>query len=244
MRANFFIDADWPAPPGIQAGTTLRSHGHSLSPYASFNLAEHVGDDPDKVQANRTQLVEQLALPSQPVWLRQVHGKQLLDADKIDVGKIEADGAFTTSKGVVCGVLTADCLPLLMCDRQASCIAAIHVGWRGMAMGIIEQAIQVFSRSADVMAWLGPAIGPLAYEVGDQVRDTFVRQDPRAEAAFQSSVEGKWRADLYALARQRLTDKGVDEIYGGGYCTCQDSVSFYSYRRDGITGRMASLIWM
>jgi len=231
------------APPGVRALVTLRVHpqGHSVAPYASFNLAGHVGDDPAAVAANRAQL--RALLPAEPLWLNQVHGVAVADVAKASPG-ISADASVARAPGLVCAVLTADCLPLLLAARDGSVVAAAHAGWRGLADGVIEATVAAMRMPAGgLRAWLGPAIGPTAFEVGDEVRAAFCRHDARAAAAFDAHGAGKWLCDLYALARQRLAAVGVTQVSGGGLCTYSDAQRFYSYRRDGTTGRMASLIW-
>ncbi|WJW74922.1 peptidoglycan editing factor PgeF [Thiohalobacter sp. IOR34] len=234
---------DWPAPAVVRALTTTRAGGVSRPPYDSLNLADHVGDDPAAVAANRERLRTRLGLPAEPVWLRQVHGTGIVDAARLS-GTAGADGSTTAQPGVVCAVLTADCLPLLLCDRAGRRVAAVHAGWRGLAGGVIEAALDAMDRpGSELLAWLGPAIGPRAFAVGDEVRAAFVAADPAAATAFHREAGG-WRADLYALARQRLAARGVRAVYGGHWCTHEDRARFYSYRRDGDTGRMASLIWL
>lgn len=209
-----------------------------------MNPADHVGDDPEAVAANRARLQQRLALPARPAWLQQVHGITVVDAAAAS-GTPQADAAYACRPGVVCAVLTADCLPLLLCDRDGECVAAIHAGWRGLAAGVIEQAVQALPRpGAALLAWLGPAISPAAYRVGDEVRDTFMAHDRRAAAAFTAAAAAGWHADLYRLARQRLEDCGVTAVSGGGYCSYGEPGRFFSYRRDGACGRMASLIWL
>lgn len=238
-----WITPDWPAPQRVRACSTSRSGGVSGPPFDSLNLAEHVGDDTEKVAENRARLKQALDLPAEPVWLKQVHGTRVVDAAGVS-GAPEADGSYTCESGVVCAALTADCLPLLLCDEQGSCVAAVHVGWRGLSAGVIEEALQHLGDTRQLMAWLGPAIGPHSFEIGFDVRERFMAHDTAAEHAFQSSPAGRWLADLYQLARQRLNAQGVTRIYGGGWCTYSESQRFYSYRRDGVTGRMATLIWL
>jgi YfiH family protein len=249
---NRFITPDWPAPARVRALVTTRAGGVSLGPYASFNLGDHVGDDPGAVAENRARL--RRCLPAGPVWLRQVHGAEVVEADTAE-GVPEADGAVARKPGTVCAVLTADCLPVLFCDQAGSVVGAAHAGWRGLAGGVLEAVVRAIGVPAGrLMAWLGPAIGPQAFEVGEEVRQVFVAQDPEALKAFaphsvpgpQSSACGtqKWLADIYLLARQRLGRAGVPQVYGGGFCTFTEAGRFYSYRRDGATGRMASLIWL
>lgn len=238
-----WISPDWPAPSWVRAVTTTRSGGNSHGPYASMNLAMHVADDPAAVAANRAYLREALALPAEPVWLQQVHGRDIVSADHAAQG-VEGDGTVSCTPGTVCAVLTADCLPVLLCDRAGTRIGAAHAGWRGLADGVIEATVATLNRpGSDLMAWLGPAIGPRAFEVGDEVRSTFVANDPAAAVAFQPHGE-RWHADLYRLANQRLAALGITEVHGGEWCTFEDSARFYSYRRDGATGRMATLIWL
>ncbi len=237
------IIPDWPAPANVRAVVTTRPGGVSLAPYDSFNLALHVGDDPAAVVENRARLRDRLQQP-EPLWLRQVHGIRVVAADQASA-EPEADGSFSARAGAVCAVLTADCLPVLLCDRQGSRVAALHAGWRGLANGIIEAGVSALqARPSDLLAWLGPAIGPEQFEVGAEVRAAFMAVDPGAEAAFRPHISGKFLADIYRLARLRLTALGVTAIHGGDFCTVSDARRFYSYRRDGVTGRMASLIWM
>jgi YfiH family protein len=239
-----WIAPDWPAPACVQAVTTTRQGGVSRGAFSSMNPADHVGDVPEAVAANRARLQQVLALPARPAWLQQVHGIKVVDAAAV-TGAPPADAAFACRPGVVCTVLTADCLPLLLCDKAGECVAAVHAGWRGLAAGVIEQAVHALSRPGDaLLAWLGPAISPAAYRVGDEVRDTFMAHDRRAAAAFPPATEGGWHADLYQLARQRLGDCGVTHVYGGEHCSYREAGRFFSYRRDGACGRMASLIWI
>ena len=235
---------EWPAPPNIQACVTTREGGVSSGAYASLNLAAHVADEVAAVQKNRALLKQALALPSEPVWLQQVHGAGVVDAADAEASR-QADGAYTRARNVVCSVMTADCLPVLMCNRQGTRVAAAHAGWRGLHAGVIEQTVAALQQSpADLLVWLGPAIGPDAFEVGDEVKRAFEQDLVQAEQAFRASRPGHWWADIYLLAQQRLQRLGIEAIYGGGLCTFKDAQQFYSYRRDGKTGRMASLIWM
>lgn len=238
---------DWPAAPHVRAVCTTRRGGHSVGPYSSMNPADHVGDDPAAVRANRRMLHQVLRLPAEPRWLQQVHGTAVIDAtEAVEAGRVPvADAACCSQPGVVCAVLTADCLPVLLCDRAGRQVAVLHAGWRGLAAGVIEQTVDTMQQPGEaLLAWLGPAIGPTAYQVGDEVREAFLKHDQQAQAAFQSDPEGGWKADLYRLARQRLAARGVSAIYGGNECSFSDAERFYSYRRDGDTGRMASLIWL
>lgn len=239
-----FIFPDWPAPANVKALTTIRVGGLSRGPYASFNLGDHVGDDPEAVRRNRARLRETLTLSAEPVWLRQVHGVNVIDAASVNAGAT-ADGAWTDRPDVVCAVLTADCLPVFLCNRQGTKVALLHAGWRGLMAGVIEAGLQALAApGAELLAWLGPAIGPDSYEVGDAVRDAFIAQDAGAVVCFRAQGTGQWHADLYALARRRLQARGVNAIGGGHFCTLREPERFYSYRRDGVTGRMASLIWL
>ncbi len=233
---------DWPAPANVGSLQTLRGGGCSPAPWESFNLGDHVGDDPLRVAANRASL--RALLPADPVWLQQVHGTAAVDIAK--TGKtVEADAAFCHEPGRVCAVMTADCLPVLFCDRAGTVVAAAHAGWRGLLAGVLEACIDTMHvDSGEILAWLGPAIGVQSFEVGAEVRDAFVARDGAASAAFHPQGNDKWLADLAMLARQRLNSAGVTAIYGGELCTFADSQRFFSYRRDGVTGRMASLIWL
>ena len=245
------IKPDWPAPSRVRAYSTTREGGVGSGVYASLNLGDHVGDAPDRVARNRAILREHLKLPSEPLWLRQVHGCTLAGEDSPICGGArtrvgcEADGALSSEPGVVCVVMTADCLPVLLCDDRGTRVAAVHAGWRGLASGILERAIAAMRIPSErILVWLGPAIGPDAFEVGPEVRDRFLDADPQSIGAFRPSSDGRLLADLAGLARRRLARLGVTGIYGGGYCTHSDPGRFFSYRRDGVTGRMASLIWL
>lgn len=238
-----FLIPDWPAPSSVRALVTTRAMaGASAAPYDACNLATHVGDDPGAVAANRSQL--RRLLPGEPCWLEQVHGTAVADADTA-VPIPTADAAVARGAGSVCAILTADCLPVLFCDDTGEVVAAAHAGWRGLAAGVLEATVaRMGVAPASVLAWLGPAIGPAAFEVGGEVREAFVRIDPGADVAFVSAAEpGKWMADLFVLARRRLMRAGVARVYGGGVCTHADAARYYSYRRDGVTGRFASLVW-
>lgn len=241
MKPETFIVPDWPAPPNVHALVTTRAGGVSVGPYASLNLGDHVGDDPAAVAANRALLRRQL--PAEPVWLRQVHGIRCVDAATAAAGE-EADAAFARAPNVVCAVLTADCLPLLLCDAGGSAVAAVHAGWRGLAAGVVESAVAALGVPGhDLIAWLGPAIGPASFEVGDEVRAAFLAHDQAAAAAFAPHGAGKWLCDIPLLARQRLAGLGVRRLASAEFCTVRDRERFFSFRRDGATGRMASLIW-
>lgn len=244
MTEPQFILPDWPAPANVRAAVTTRTGGVSHAPYDSFNLATHVGDDPVTVHENRTRLRATLALPAEPVWLKQVHGVVVVDAAQ-GGAEPEADGAFAAQPGAVCAALTADCLPVLLCNRAGTKVAALHAGWRGLAGGVIEAGAKAMGIPGnELLAWLGPAIGPMAFEVGPEVRATFVQHDAQATQAFRAAREGKYLADIYLLARLRLQGLGVAAVHGGGFCTVTERARFFSYRRDGDTGRMAALIWL
>jgi YfiH family protein len=235
----------WPAPARVRAVSTTRIGGVSRAPYDALNLGDHVGDNAGTVAANREFLAQAVGLPGRPAWLQQVHGTQVVDAAAV-TAPVAADAAYALEPDVVCAVLTADCLPVLLCDRGGQVIAAAHAGWRGLAAGVVERTVAALPVSGgELLAWLGPAIGAAAYVVGDEVRDAFLAHDSAAAgAAFRPAAGGGWHADLYLLARQRLRSHGVNAVYGGQFCTFQEAARFYSFRRDGITGRMASLIWL
>ena len=238
------IYPNWPVTAHVKAVTTTRHAGVSKGPYKSLNLADHVGDAADAVRQNRLSLQYKLSLPRQPAWLNQVHGDTVVDAAQSGECP-SADASFTDQPHVVCAVLTADCLPVLFCDRRGTRVAAAHAGWRGLAGGVLESTVRALdTEPGRLMAWLGPAIGAGAFEVGGEVRQAFVEQHAEAAEAFLARPQGHWLADVYQLARIRLRASGVTALYGGGFCTYSDRQHFYSYRRDGVTGRMASLIWL
>lgn len=237
-----FLIPDWPAPARVRALQTTRRGGVSQGPFASLNLGDHVDDDPAAVAANRSLLAGRL--PAVPCWLRQVHGTAVVDAGQANAGA-EADAALARQTGQVCVVMTADCLPILLCDRAGTVVAAAHAGWRGLCSGIVERTVEAMAvPGCEILAWLGPAIGPAAFEVGDEVRSAFVAHDPAAAVAFVAHGEGKWLADIYGLTRQRLAALGVAQVFGGGECTVTDCERWFSYRRDGTTGRMGTFIWL
>jgi YfiH family protein len=245
MRPSSWLVPDWPAPASVRAFVTTRAGGVSRGAYASMNLADHVGDDPRNVAENRARL--RAFLPAEPHWLRQVHGTGVYRVE--GGGPREADACVCRTPAEVCVVLTADCLPVLLCDRAGQVVAAAHAGWRGLCQGVLERTVMAMETDpAALLAWLGPAIGPQAFQVGEEVRAAFLAHDPAAAAAFvpdeAAGQRGRWRADLYQLARQRLARAGVQAVYGGGHCTFSEPAHFFSYRRDGATGRMASLIWL
>ncbi len=242
MTATDWIVPDWPAPARVRALVTTRQGGASTGSFAAFNLAEHVGDAAATVAANRAALRQ--ILPSEPKWLQQVHGNRCVDAATVVPGEA-ADACVAHAPGQICAVMTADCLPLLLCAATGSAVGVAHAGWRGLAAGVIESTVAAMAcPPANLLAWLGPAIGPRAFEVGDEVRAAFIAADTAAEEAFAPQAGSKWHCDLYRLARQRLSSCGVTKISGGGFCTFSDAERFYSFRRDRQTGRMASLIWL
>lgn len=239
-----FIIPDWPAPEHVKALTTTRVGGVSTGPYDSFNLGDHVGDNSLHVNQNRTSLLKQAELPEPPRWLSQNHGCRVVDSSQWVIGD-QADAIVSHTPNHVCPILTADCLPILLCNKQGDNVAAIHAGWRGLANGIIEQTIAKLSKDkSELMAWLGPAIGPEQFEVGPEVVDVFVQHNALAQYAFQQTDDTHYLANIYLLARQRLQAVGVSAIYGGQFCTVTESKQFFSYRRDTATGRMASIIWI
>jgi len=245
--SNEWIVPDWPAPPNVRSLLTTRKGGASLGPYASLNLGRHVGDDPLAVATNRARVSERLAGAGEPLWLEQVHGTRVVDAAIFSSNEAppQADAAFSRSAGVVCVVMTADCLPVLFCDDDGSVVAVAHAGWRGLLAGVLEETMVAMGvPGSALMAYLGPAIGPQAFAVGDEVRSAFVAADAKAARAFTPSPPDKWLADIYLLARQRLAGQGVERIFGGSYCTVSEADRFFSYRRDGRTGRMAAMIWL
>jgi YfiH family protein len=277
-----WLDADWPAPPGVRALTTTR-HGLGVSqvPFDAFNLGSRCGDDADAVIENRRQLEVALGLPASPHWLKQVHGVEVvrfsapppanagggwegvaltsekstpppqpLEATSSSLasageGEVQADAAVTSTQGIVLAILTADCLPVVFAARDGSEVAAAHAGWRGLADGVLEASVATMDTPADdIVAWLGPAAGPDAYEIGVDVFEAFVSRDPAASAAFVPTRPGHWKVDLYALARQRLGAIGVTDVHGGGLCTICDPARFFSHRRDRRSGRIATLAWI
>jgi polyphenol oxidase len=243
-KSNFIIP-NWPSPPNVSALQTTRLGGFSHAPYNTLNFGLHVNDNAIDVAQNR-QLLSQY-LPSEPVWLNQVHGIQVIDAANTSC-VTDADASFTTKKNVVCVTMTADCLPILLCDCAGTVVAAVHAGWRSLCDGVIESTLnQMPANPQDILAWLGPAIGPKAFEVGEEVRAQFMSKDSQAETAFIPHGD-KFLGNLYHIAKQRLNNFGVTRIYGGGqdlnWCTYTDKDKFFSFRRDGATGRMATLIWL
>jgi YfiH family protein len=236
---------DWPAPANVRAVSTTRRGGVSAAPFDSLNLGLHTVDDTASVIRNRQRLLSALQLPRQPTWLKQVHGSGVIDAGALN-GPAEADASYTHRSGPVCSVMVADCLPVLLCARDGSCVAAVHAGWRGLAAQVIAACVACLQCSADnLLVWLGPAIGPQAFEVGPEVRDVFLQLDQGNKECFVAGQGDRWLADIYALARRQLKTLGITAIYGGDRCTVSESEWFFSYRRDGSnSGRMASLIWL
>lgn len=238
-----WLRADWPAPAGIVAGTTYRYGGVSDGPWRSFNLGAHVGDSSTAVRENRRLFRERYGLPDDPRWLQQVHGVTVV-ADPAAGATPEADAAVTHADGLVCAVLTADCLPVALTTRDGGALGLAHAGWRGLAAGVLERTVAALDAPpGDVLAWLGPAISQPSFEVGDEVRNQFMARDETAAACFAQNAVGRWQADLYGLARQRLAAVGVSDVHGGGRCTFGEPEAFFSYRRDGQCGRMATFIY-
>jgi len=246
LQAADMIIPDWPLPSGVRALITTRQGGVSRGAYASLNLGSHVGDDAEAVSENRRRVAA--LLPAEPVWLNQLHGTRVftIGQDANEPMPPAADAATTRLIARPCAVLVADCLPILFCDEDGSCVAAAHAGWRGLAAGVIERTVEAMQVAPQaVMAYLGPAIGATAFEVGQDVVDTFAALGPQSQRAFRPIPDrsGKYLADIEELARQRLLSAGVGQVYGGGLCTVSDPDRFFSYRRDGRTGRMAAIIW-
>ena len=240
-----WILPDWPAPPGVRALSTQRSGGVSAAPFDSLNLGAHVGDSAEAVAENRRRLCTAAGLPAEPVWLSQQHGTNVLDLDGADDAPAGADASVTRRHGRICAILTADCLPVLLASDSAAGVAAAHAGWRGLAAGVIEATVRALALPPEsLLAWLGPAIGPAHFEIGAEVREELLRADPQAEAAFAQNARGRYMADLATLARRRLERLGIARIYGCDACTCAAPEDYFSYRRDGRTGRQATLIWL
>lgn len=239
-NVKHYLTPQWDAPANIHVAMTLRTGGVSQGEFASLNPATHVNDDINAVRENRAIIRQMLNLPSEPVWLEQVHSNIVVQADK--TVETPADASFTTESGVVCAVLTADCLPLAFCSKDGEKIAAVHAGWKGLLAGIITNTVKALETN-DLLVWLAPAIGPEKFEVGAEVRDLFIAKNPDFAAAFRLKSPEKYLADIYQLARIELADLGITEIVGGEFCTVSDPTRFYSYRRDNSTGRMATLLW-
>ena len=239
------ITPRWPAPSRVRAASSTRTGGTSGGPWRTLNLADHVGDDGEAVRRNRARLRRDLDLPEEPRWLVQRHGARVVEA-ATGVDDAPADGIVARESGIVCAVLTADCMPVLLCDRDATVVAAVHAGWRGIAAGIVEAGVRAAGSPPErLVAWLGPAIGVERYEVGPDVRDAVLADDPDAGNAFRPAASpAKWQADLERLVRRRLARCGVGSVHGGELCTASDPDRFFSHRRDGVTGRTATLIWL
>jgi YfiH family protein len=238
-----WIAAEWPAPAGVVAGTTRRHSGRSEGEFASLNLGAHVGDDPEAVRENRRRFREHCALPSEPLWIDQVHGATVV-VDPRAASYPEADAIVSRKREAVCAVLTADCLPVVLTAGDGSEVAAIHAGWRGLLLGVLEATVDTMhAEPADILAWFGPAISQPAFEVGGEVRESFLRDDPHAARFFEANDNARWQADLAGLARRRLAGAGVTRVFGGDFCTYADPGSFFSYRRVGQCGRMATFIF-
>jgi polyphenol oxidase len=240
-----WVIPDWPAPPAVRALSTQRGGGASVSPFESFNLGAHVGDSPEAVADNRLRLRALAGLPAEPAWLSQQHGTGVFDLDGPQDAPRAADASFTRCAGRVCAILTADCLPVLLASDSGAGVAAAHAGWRGLAAGVIEATVGALALPpSSLLAWLGPGIGRGHFEVGAEVREALLRADPQAEAAFVPNARGRYMADLAALARRRLERLGIARIYGGDACTYASPERYFSHRRDGRTGRQATLIWL
>ena len=240
------LSPEWPAPPSVCAAFTLRQGGVSAAPFDTLNVGVHVGDEAAAVAENRRRVRARLSLPEEPTWIEQVHGVDVVDLDAAAqaAGMPTADGAITRRAGRVCAVQVADCLPVLLSTRDGSAVAAAHAGWRGLAAGVLEATVKSLAADpADLLAWLGPGIGPAHFEVGAEVREAFIAHDAAAAEAFTANPRGRWQCDLASLARRRLAVLGIGAVFGGQWCTYSDAARFFSYRRDGRCGRMAALIW-
>ncbi|WP_066016629.1 peptidoglycan editing factor PgeF [Endozoicomonas atrinae] len=245
MSSERYLWADWPAPDGVKALVTSRNGGVSEAGFSSFNLGLYSGDDQESVRANRQLLQQDLDLTSSPLWLKQVHGIDVADTD-VDGQEAEADASVSRKPGLACAVLTADCLPVLFCNQEGTVVAAAHAGWKGLVAGVLEATVRSMNVPADtIIAWFGPAISQHHFEIGPEVREQFLAEDMNCSEAFIPGKGDRWFADLYSLARRRLNRLGVSHVYGGEFCSYDQSDLFYSYRRDGKeSGRMASLIWL
>ena len=246
-----FLAPDWPAPRSVRAAFTLRRGGVSAAPFDSLNVAAHVGDDCEAVAENRRRLRHELRLAQEPAWMEQVHGTEVLNLDRIHpaawagTSGSTADAALTRRAGRVCVVQVADCLPVLFAARDGSAVAAAHAGWRGLAAGVLEATVEsLVVDPGELLAWIGPGIGPAHFEVGDEVRRAFLAHDTAAAGAFTANARGRWQCDLPLLARARLAALGLAEVTGGIWCTYADASRFFSFRRDGRCGRMAAVIWL
>jgi len=240
------LTPEWRAPRAVRAAFTLRGGGVSVAPFDSLNLGAHVGDSLAAVAENRRRVRDRLSLPAEPAWLEQVHGTRVADLDaRGEAGRGPADAVITRRAGEVCAVQVADCMPVLFAARDASAVAVAHAGWRGLAAGVLEETVaQLGVAAGELIAWLGPAISVRHFEVGDEVRASFLDGDPGASVGFTQNERGRWQCDLGALARRRLAALGVTEISGGTWCTYAEPARFFSFRRDGRCGRMAALVWL
>jgi YfiH family protein len=240
----YFIEPDWPVPAGVRALSTVRTGGVSVGPYQGLNLGAHVGDAPEAVATNRELLARAAGLDSDPLWLDQVHSPRAVNAADWQAG-VQADACVALSGGQVCAIMTADCLPVLFCDQNGQSVAAAHAGWRGLLSGVLESTLFMMNAPpSKILAWIGPGIGQQAFEVGGEVREAFVAQDAGAAVFFVPNPAGRWQADLPGLARHRLNGLGLERVFGGDLCTASDPQRFFSYRRDGQCGRMASMVWL
>jgi polyphenol oxidase len=243
------IRPQWDVPSNVHAAVTLRTGGVSAAPFASLNVGMHVGDTPAAVEENRRRIRTTLALPEEPAWLEQEHGNRVLDLDReslaLDETARRADAAFTRTRGRICAIQVADCMPVLLASREGTAVAAAHAGWRGLAAGVLEATVKSLGcKASELRAWLGPAISQAHFEVGDEVREAFVSADAEAADCFVRNSAGRWQCDLYGLARQRLAVLGVPCVQGGAFCTYAEPERFFSYRRDGRCGRMVALLWL
>ena len=245
-RALACLRPQWPVPDAVCAAFTLRSGGVSAGPFDTLNVGAHVGDLPEHVGENRARVCAALALPHEPCWIEQVHGRDVVEIRAAAPSpQPRADAAIARERGAVAVIQVADCLPVLFAAVDGSCVAAAHAGWRGLAAGVLEATVErLATHPGGLLAWLGPAIGPRHFEVGAEVREAFLAHDPAAAVAFRANERGRWQCDLLALARQRLQQAGVRQVFGGEWCTYADRARFFSYRRDGQCGRMAALIWL
>ena len=244
MTVPSWLTPDWPAPRNVRAASTLRGGGVSRGGFAALNLASHVGDDPEAVLENRRLLRSALDLPAEPAWLNQVHGVNVVEA-RADEMPSTADASVARVSGQICVVMTADCLPVLFCDRDGTRVGAAHAGWRGLAGGVLGETVKAIGGNPQsLLAWLGPAIEQSAFEVGDEVREQFVARHPLDAAAFRQNSRLRWQADLYELARRELARLGITHVYGGGFSCYADAERFFSYRRENRTGRMATMVWL
>ena len=238
-----FLQPEWEVPAAVRAFVTTRAGGYSEGPYAGFNLGQHVGDDDSHVARNRAELVKALSLPQEPSWIRQTHSTQAVVLEQ--ESHREADAAITRKPGMVAVIMTADCLPIMLCDREGSEVAALHAGWRGLQGGIIDATLErMQTPNSELQAWIGPGISQENFEVGDEVYAAFVESIDSCEGFFVPHGAGHWLCDLPGIAQHVLERQGITGVTRDPHCTYRDESMFYSYRRDGITGRMASLIWI